>query len=95
MCYKRHIKDKVADVIEIVEQVVYDKFQWNLTYKLFLHGYSSTLIEYQFMGPTIPHCWHYCGWLQDPYSCGESILKDIAIFATLKDDLLRTKHQCG
>ena len=31
MCYKRHIKDIVADVIEIVEQIVYDKFQWNLT----------------------------------------------------------------
>ena len=27
MCYKRHIKDIVADVIEIVEQIVYDKFQ--------------------------------------------------------------------
>ena len=69
MCYKRHIKDIVADVIEIVEQIVYDKFQWNLTYKLFLQGYSSALIEYQFMDPTIPHHWHYCGLLQDPYSC--------------------------
>ena len=88
MSYKRHIKDIVADVIKIVEQIVYDEFQWNLTYKLFLQGYSSALIEYQFMDPTPPCHWHYCGLLQGPYSCELSKLKDVAMFATLKDHLL-------
>ena len=54
MCYQRHIKDIVADFIDIVEKVVYDTYNWNLTYKLFLQGYSSALIEYKFTGPYYP-----------------------------------------
>ena len=40
MCYQRHIKDIVADIIDIIEKTVYDQYQWNLTYKLYLQGYS-------------------------------------------------------
>ena len=32
MCYQRHIKDIVGDIIDIVEKVVYDTYNWNLTY---------------------------------------------------------------
>ena len=68
MCYQRHIKDIVADIIDIVEKVVYDTYNWNLTYKLFLQGYSSVLIGYKFMDPTIPHCWYFCGHLKNTHS---------------------------
>ena len=52
MCYKKHIKDIVAEIFDVVHQVVYDKYNWNITYKLFLQGYSSALIEYKFTDPT-------------------------------------------
>ena len=87
MCYLRHIIDIVADVIDIVEKVFYDTYNWNLTYKLFLQGYSSALIEYKFMDPTIPHCWYYCGHLKNTHSCENSILQDITTFTKLKDNL--------
>ena len=57
MCYQRHIKEIVADIIDIIEKDVYDQYQWNLTYKLYLQGYSSTLIKYKFTDPTIPRSW--------------------------------------
>ena len=87
MCYQRHIKDIVADVIDTVEKVVYDKYKWNLTYKLFLQGYSSVLIEYKFMDPTIPCCWYFCGQLKNTYSYENSILQDIITFTMSKDHL--------
>ena len=87
LCYQRHIKDIVADIIDVVEKIVYDEYQWNLTYQLFLQGYSSALIEYKFMDPTIPCCWYLYGQLKNTYSYENSILKDIATFTALKDHL--------
>ena len=85
MCYQRHIKDIVADIIDVVEKVVYDT--WNLTYKLFQQGYSSALIEYRFMDPTIPLCWHYHGHLKNTDLCKSSILQDVTTFTKLEDHL--------
>ena len=87
MCYQRHIKDIVVDIIDIVEKVVYDKYKWNLTNKLFLQGYSSALIEYKFTDPTIPHCWYFHGQLKNTYSYENNILQDITTFMMLKDHL--------
>ena len=87
MCYQRHIKDIVADIIDIVEKVIYDTYNWNLTYKLFLQGYSSALIDYKFTDPTIPHCWYFHGHLVNTDSYENSILQDIATFTSLKDHL--------
>ena len=87
MCYQRHIKDIVADIIDVVEKDVYDTYNWNLTYKLFLQGYSSAFIEYKFTDPTIPHCWYYRGHLRNADSCENSILQDTMTFAKLKDHL--------
>ena len=88
MCYLRHIKGVVADIIDIVEKVVYDTYNWNLT-KLFLQGYSSALIEYKFTDPTIPHCWYYHGHLRNTDSCKTSILQDVTTFTKLKGHLYR------
>ena len=32
MCYQRHIKDIVVDIIDVVEKIVYDKYQSNPIY---------------------------------------------------------------
>ena len=87
MCYLRHIKDIVADIIDIVEKVVYNIYNWNLTYKLFLQGYSSALIEYKFTDPTISHCWYYHGHLKNTDSCKNIILQNITILTKLKNHL--------
>ena len=87
MCYQRYIKDIVADIIDVVEKVVYDKYKWNLTYQLFIQGYSSALIEYEFMDPTLPRCWHLHGQLKNTHSYENSILQDITAFMMLKDHL--------
>ena len=55
MCYKKHIKDIVAEIFDELHQQVYEEYNLNLTYKLFLQGYSSAWIEYQFTDPMIPH----------------------------------------
>ena len=80
MCYKKHIKDIVAEIFDVVHQVVYEKYNWNITYKLFLQGYSSALIEYKFMDPMIPCCQYHCRFLKDSHSYELSILSDIDAF---------------
>ena len=87
MCYQRHIKDIVADIIGPIEKNVYDQYQWNLTYNLYLQGHSSALIEYKFTDPTIPHSWCFQGQFKNTYSYESSILQDIANFTMLKDYL--------
>ena len=73
--------------MDIVEKVVYDTHNSNLTYNLFPQGYSSALIEYTFTDPTIPHYWYYCGHMRDINSCEDSILQDITTFTKLNDHL--------
>ena len=41
----------MAEIFDVVHQVVYEKYNWNITYKLFLQGYSSALIEHKFTDP--------------------------------------------
>ena len=88
MCYKKHIKDIVAEISDELYQQVYEEYNLNLTYKFFLQGYSSAWIEYQFMDPMIPHTQHFCRSLRDSHSYELGIHSDINGFVALFRHLL-------
>ena len=80
MCHKKHIKDIVKELFDYVQEEVYQRYNWNVTYWLFLQGYSSALIEYKFTDPTVPHSKYYRGILKDSQPYELCILRDIDDF---------------
>ena len=58
MCNKKYIVDIVHEIFDELQEDVYNSYGLNVTYKLFVKGYSSALIEYKFTDPTVP-CSHY------------------------------------
>ena len=50
--------DVVQEIFDQLQEDIYNRDGLNVTYKLFVKGYSSALIEYKFTYPTVP-CSHY------------------------------------
>ena len=59
MCYWKHIKDIVVEILDVVSEVIYHYYQWNISYKLYLQGFSMGLIEYKLTDPSVPHSMTY------------------------------------
>ena len=51
MCYLLSISEQIPGIFRNIDELVYVKYQLNISYKLYLTGYSTVYIEYKVTDP--------------------------------------------
>ena len=51
MCYLLSISEQIPGIFGDIDELVYEKFQLNISYRLYPTGYSTAYIEYKVTDP--------------------------------------------
>ena len=51
MCYLPSISEQIPGIFGDIDELVYEKFQLNISYRLYPTGYSTAYIEYKVTDP--------------------------------------------
>ena len=51
MCYLLSISEQIPGIFRDIDELVYEKFQLNISYRLYTTGYCTAYIEYEVTDP--------------------------------------------
>ena len=77
MCYLPSISEQIPGIFGDIDELVYEKFQLNINYRLYTTGYSTAYIEYKVTDPYENRKLSTCGRLTAMSTYVEQICHDI------------------
>ena len=77
MCYLLSISEQIPGIFGDIDELVYEKYQWNISYRLYPIGYSTGYIEYKVTDPYENRKLSTCGRLTTTSAYVEQIRHDI------------------
>ena len=77
MCYLLSISEQIPGIFGDIDELVYEKFQLNIIYRLYTTGYSTAYIEYKVTDPYENRKLSTCGRLTVMCAHVEQIHHDI------------------
>ena len=83
MCYLLSISEQIPGIFGNIDELVYEKYQLNISYRLYPPGYSTAYIEYKVTDPHENRKLCTCGKLTVTSAYVEQIRHDINILLDL------------